>query len=176
MFGRWTEQMEAFVAESNRIEGINRPTTKTERDAHKILWSLPLIGVADLEEFVKNVAARPLRRAKGQNVRVGSHRPPPGGIEIEWELQNLLDAMGSGVFTPFEIHAQYELLHPFLDGNGRSGRALWAWHMGEIGQDPFALPFLHRFYYQTLDASRILVNPYPVPPVPDVQEERADHV
>ena len=48
----------------------------------------------------------------------------------------------------------YEMLHPFMDGNGRSGRALWAWMMLRLGQDPFALLFLHRFYYQTLENSR----------------------
>jgi len=41
-----------------------------------------------------------------------------------------------------------------MDGNGRSGRAIWAWQMLGDEQDPFAIPFLHRFYYQTLDASR----------------------
>lgn len=46
------------------------------------------------------------------------------------------------------------MLHPFMDGNGRTGRAVWAWAMQRDGQDPFALSFLHRFYYQTLEYSR----------------------
>ncbi len=48
---------------------------------------------------------------------------------------------------------RYELLHPFSVGNGRSGRTLWAWCMLRRGDDPFTLPFLHRFYYQTLEHS-----------------------
>ena len=48
-----------------------------------------------------------------------------------------------------ETHVRYELLHPFLDGNGRSGRALWLWLMGQA-----PLGFLHTFYYQTLSAAR----------------------
>ena len=40
--------------------------------------------------------------------------------------------------------------HPFTDGNGRSGRALWLWQMNNHA--PFG--FLHTFYYQTLENSR----------------------
>jgi Fic family protein len=57
-------------------------------------------------------------------------------------------------FSPYQQHHQYESLHPFTDGNGRSGRTIWAWHMMRVGRDPFALPFLHRFYYQALEAGR----------------------
>jgi hypothetical protein len=34
------------------------------------------------------------------------------------------------------------------------GRAIWvwAWQMQKMGRDPFALPLLHRFYYQTLES------------------------
>lgn len=54
---------------------------------------------------------------------------------------------------PWKMHVAFEKLHPFMDGNGRTGRALWAWHMKQLGLDPFALSFLHRFYYQTLAAA-----------------------
>lgn len=42
------------------------------------------------------------------------------------------------------------------DGNGRSGRALWAWMMlcrgGSYGRAKvIELGFLHTFYYQTLE-------------------------
>lgn len=143
-----------FVRESNRIEGILRDPTENEVIAHAAFLPLRTVAVKDVESFVAEVAARPLRRSPRQNVRVGAHLPPQGGPQIERDLADLLEAANGRHLNPYEVHVRYELLHPFMDGNGRSGRVLWAWQMLREEQDPFALPFLHRFYYQTLDASR----------------------
>jgi hypothetical protein len=146
--------MEVFVAESNAIEGIHRPPTEGEVAAHERLWGLAVVAIRDLEAFVADVAGKPLRRDGGQDVMVGGHRPPPGGPGVEAALTRLLHRIEHEPTTPYETHVAYELLHPFMDGNGRSGRALWAWQMMRDGLDPFAMPFLRRFYYQTLDAAR----------------------
>jgi len=140
-----------FIQESNEIEGILRLPMSWEITAHRRLWALARIEVADLEEFVRVVAARPLRRHVGQDVRVGRHVAPPGGPEIEVRLARLLSWLDVRWVTPFVLHRRYELLHPFVDGNGRSGRALWAWHMTQRGEDPFALPFLQWWYYRSLE-------------------------
>ena len=52
--------------------------------------------------------------------------------------------------SAYVLHCRYESLHPFTDGNGRSGRALWLWMMGGIEEAP--LGFLHTWYYQSLEA------------------------
>lgn len=143
----------AFVRESNRIEGIERDPTPAEIEAHETLLAERDITVETLARFVTDVAARPLRDTVGMDVRVGSHFPPPGGPLIRESLEQLVDMVREGGYSPYEIHVKYETLHPFLDANGRSGRALWAWQMRRDGQDPFLLPFLHRFYYQALNAA-----------------------
>ncbi len=147
-------QLYAFVAESNRIEGILRPPTDGELVAHEQFLELPEIRVADLGHFVKEIAAVPLRRHPGHNVIVGNHLPPPGGPEIETELQELLADIHADELTPWEAHVAYEKLHPFLDGNGRSGRVLWAWTLLRAGREPFALGFLHTAYYEALEVGR----------------------
>lgn len=136
----------AFVTESNRIEGIMRRPTKAEMGEFYRFMMLDVITVAELERFV--AVYQPgavLRDWPGRNVRVGTHRPPAGGPEIREKLAGLL--AGLRRTPPWEMHARYEALHPFMDGNGRSGRMLWAWQTRDL-----SLGFLHRFYYQTLQA------------------------
>ena len=148
-----------FIRESQRIEGITRDPLPREIEAHETFLALEEVMIADLEKFVGDVAGAGLRRLPGMNVIVGSHEPPPGGPKIEAELSELLTVLhntveGHSSISPWEAHVEYETLHAFTDGNGRSGRVLWAWQMLREGRDPFALGFLHAAYYQALEASR----------------------
>lgn len=146
--------LEDFVRESNRIEGILREPTQLEMDAHETFLVMRDISVGTLEAFVGVVAGKSLRRAVGMDVRVGSHVAPPGGPEIEIVLAHICDNVFScdSESQCYVVHRQYETLHPFMDGNGRSGRILWLWMMGGIARAP--LGFLHHFYYQSLSENR----------------------
>ena len=143
-----------FVIESNRVEGINRNPPQAELDAHRDFVRLEKLTTADVEKFVTDCTSfrgthgAVLRRKYGMNVTVGGYTPPPGGANIEMELHKLLGDINFGL-DPYEAHRRYESLHPFTDGNGRSGRAIWLWQMGPDG---LTLGFLHAFYYQTLRA------------------------
>ncbi len=142
-----------FLRESNLIEGITRDPTADEIDAAEHFVRLVQVGVAGLCSLQAVIApGKPLREKLGMNVRVGQYVAPRGGPQIRLDLAALLlDASESD--DPWEIHIAYEHLHPFMDGNGRTGRLLWVWQMHRLGQDPcgpFSIPFLHRFYYQTL--------------------------
>jgi len=145
-----------LVKETNKIEGILRPPRTAEVLELDRFLRLSYVCVEELIAFVKvfEPTAR-LRLQSGMDVRVGTHFPPPGGQHIAYQLDGLLGKINEDVLTPYQAHIHYETLHPFSDGNGRSGRALWAWHMTRIGREGWLnLGFLHSFYYESLEGSQ----------------------
>ena len=137
--------LEDFVRESNRIEGITREPSTDEINVHKCFLALITPTIEDLIAFVGIVQPdASLRNEEGMNIRVGNHVPLNGGPLIVTKLEAMLD----NHWAAFSLHVSYEMLHPFTDGNGRSGRVLWLHRMGGMREAP--LGFLHTFYYQAL--------------------------
>lgn len=153
---QFREQLRQFVTESNRIENIHRPPTTDELDASHFFLDLDEVTIKELRHFVLTIApGKRLRNLDGMNVQVGNHVPPPGGPQIERDLQEIVTLANIGDIHPYDLHVKYETLHPFMDGNGRSGRILWAWQMLNQNRWPgLKLGFLHAFYYQALERSQ----------------------
>lgn len=148
-------RLDALIAESNLIEGITGVSSR-DHDAHVELLSKPRITVSDLQQFVRAVADAPLRNAVGMNVRVGTHIAPVGGAQIEYALTHLCGNINDYETPPaVHVHDAYLWLHPFMDGNGRSARALWMRQMIRLGRTHclMARGLLHNLYYQHLDAN-----------------------
>lgn len=144
-----------FVAESNRIEGIHR-----EPSSEEVMATIRFVnkGRLTIDDFVELVGVyvpgHRLREMAGLNVRVGRYIAPAGGPEIRTSLERIIADAMARERHPWEVHIDYERLHPFTDGNGRSGRALWLWMMPNATAP---LGFLHHFYYQTLERDHMRV-------------------
>lgn len=148
-----------FICESNKIEDIRTKAERLLREepAYLDFLALPKLTVEALQALVSVLQpGAELRDRSGMDVFVGNHTPPPGGIWIPQMLGAQLQAINERAVNPYNAHHLYETLHPFRDGNGRSGRAIWLWMHKRQGtmEAVLARGFLHVFYYETLSNGR----------------------
>ena len=145
------QRLRMFIRESNYIERVDGDLSMEFPMAAGFLSQESVtLGALEAAVSIFEPGAK-LRRKVGMDVRVGKHVAPAGGPEIRTRLENLLTHMHK--HAPYAVHRSYEELHPFTDGNGRSGRLLWLWMMVKRdGQMP-PLGFLHTWYYSSLAAS-----------------------
>ena len=105
-------------------------------------------------------------RYRTMAVRVGRYVPPPpadvSGLMFElltwWNKEA---PMLSPVLSSAIVHYRFEAIHPFADGNGRTGRALALWELYRRGFDTHHIFSVDEFYwenrpryYEALDAVR----------------------
>lgn len=138
-----------FAKESNRIEGI---TSQRENDRmleklYKFL-KLEKLTVENVCEFNEWGM---LRDKEGMDVMVGSHIPSKGGMLIGFKFSTQMAAANDPGCCPYLLHCSFEKIHPFMDGNGRTGRAIWLWQMVNHHDYDLSLGFLHKWYYQSLN-------------------------
>ncbi len=99
-------------------------------------------------------------------VRVGRHFPP-AAADVSGLMFELLDWWNkkasalSPVLSSSILHYQFEWIHPFADGNGRTGRALALWELYRRGFDSHHIFSVDEYYwedrpayYRALDAVR----------------------
>lgn len=105
-------------------------------------------------------------RYRDIQVRVYHYLPPPPD-QVSGLMSELLDWWNkeaptwSPVITSAIIHYWFEEIHPFADGNGRTGRTLALWELYRRGFDTHHIFSVDEFYwenrpryYEALDAAR----------------------
>lgn len=86
-------------------------------------------------------------------VRVGPYFPPPpedvSGLMFELlEWWNNESRALSPVLSAAILHYRFEAIHPFADGNGRTGRALALWELYRRGFDMHHIFSVDEFYWE----------------------------
>jgi len=113
------------------------------------------------EKVVKSTLAENLKEFEGKlrevNVRVGMHIAPPYysvprklGALIKWFNANR--KKHHPIIVAAYFHSEFEGIHPFVDGNGRTGRLLMNLMLKKAGFPPITIFFKYRAnYYQALE-------------------------
>ncbi len=135
----------AHITHSNLIESIDDP----EADALSIeAWAYLIEQKKLTHDVIKKVQGMITEYQRDElaphergwyrdmarlNVYVGDHTAPAWHL-VRPMLDNwLLDYKN---MTPKKAHIRFEYIHPFVDGNGRTGRMLMWWHERQLGQPP----------------------------------------
>ena len=116
------------------------------------------LGHADILELHRVLAGGVMDQGQAGRyrmiaVRVGSFTPPPpqdvSGLMfelIEWwnkEAPKLSPVLSSSI-----LHYRFETIHPFADGNGRTGRALALWELYRRGFDTHHIFSVDEYYWE----------------------------
>lgn len=87
------------------------------------------------------------RSVSKTNVWIG-RRAAPGWELVALLMDNyLLDMSNLRAADPKAMHIRFENIHPFRDGNGRTGRMLMWWHERALGLEPTLIRFEDRPAY-----------------------------
>ncbi|MBU2100102.1 Fic family protein, partial [Candidatus Micrarchaeota archaeon] len=113
---------------------------------------------------VENTLSEHLKKFEGKlrgvNVRVGLHIAPPY-YSVPRKLGSLIKWFNANYkkYNPIVIaayfHSEFENIHPFVDGNGRTGRLLMNFMLKNAGFPPITIFFKYRQeYYNSLEKAR----------------------
>jgi hypothetical protein len=86
-------------------------------------YSLDITYVEELGRMVERSKNRDGFRTCGVSVGLGNLCPP--AHEVRPRLDQLFKHYDNT--TPLEFYKEFELIHPFVDGNGRTGKILLNW-------------------------------------------------
>lgn len=144
---RYIDQREIFEAKNlaRVVTYINKKAKEQELDLSVIL-SLHKMLISNIRD---DVAGR--FRVLGEYVKVGSHiAPAPQEVieRLEKMLGEYLATNNKNIIERIaRLHLTFEYTHPFVDGNGRIGRAINNYLLIREGFVPINIKFIDRAKY-----------------------------
>ena len=120
---------------------------RKRRITHEEIFRLHAIIASEVMDQGQSGRCREIR------LRVGHYLPPApemvsGLIAELLEWWNTGSARWSPVLSSAIIHYQFEAIHPFADGNGRTGRALALWELYRRGFDTHHIFSVDEVYWE----------------------------
>lgn len=141
------------IHQSNLIEDVD----SAEEDVQSMeAWAyiihkkrLTYENIMELHKLimVNSLPAHELGHVRKVSVYVGNW-VPPNPVIADYQFRNwVLDMQNWLKLDPKEMHVRFETIHPFIDGNGRTGRMLMWWHESKLGREPTLIKYRDRYAY-----------------------------
>ncbi len=116
--------------------------------------------IKETSEGYRSPVSRTYIREGGSGPNAGKpvYTPPRGPGIIEQKMNNLIAFLNGSINEPEEIllkiaiaHYQFEVIHPFNDGNGRTGRIMMIHYLCRMGLLDYPILFLSRYIMEHKD-------------------------
>ena len=144
---RYITEREIFEAKNlARVVSYIDTRAKEQELTLDVMLSLHKILISNIRDAI---AGR--FRTGHEYVRVGSHIAPPP-VEVVGQLEKMLAEYNAAreeniIKRIAKLHLNFEYIHPFVDGNGRLGRALNNYLLIREGYVPINIKFIDRNKY-----------------------------
>ena len=129
------------------VQGLVSDKEKISERIIKQIHSLVLVDRPDDKGTYRNIPVRIL----------GAHHEPPQPYLVPVQMEQIVDGLYKSKKHPIEeaalFHLNFEGVHPFIDGNGRTGRLLINLMLMQQGYPPIDVKFSdRRRYYGCFDS------------------------
>jgi Fic family protein len=144
--------MADWIRESNLIEEVDDPAEDTRcHQAWEWLqrqpWNIDTVLLLH-KRIMRKLNPRIAGKIRTCDVYVGNYRAPSwtlaSGLLTEWVRATENSANEAQIKHD---HVQFESIHPFEDGNGRTGRMLMNWQRVRAGLEPLVILARERWDY-----------------------------
>lgn len=150
-----TDITDRHLGQSNLIEGVKEPHEVLQsRLAWNLLREAPVLTdtlILNVHNLVMMHFLPGRMGGRGSyritNVEVGGRSCPHWRVVPDMVDSWLAKMQHWQELLPKQMHIEFEHIHPFIDGNGRTGRLLMWWHEIRLGQEPTVIEYADRFSY-----------------------------
>lgn len=149
-----TFDIREYIHQSNLIENIDDPKEdKQSLKAWKFIEKQPYINEERIRELQKLITQNQLPKHQAgwyrtSRVMVGDRVCPEPYLAAQMIWNWAIDMHSYWkTLDPKAMHIRFEHIHPFIDGNGRTGRMLMWWHEVKLGKEPTLISFHNRRAY-----------------------------